>query len=181
MPHSAFIGMTMSGKTTLGIQTARGYQSQGYAVLVCDPKRNPDWRADWMTSNLLEFVDVAKRSTRCALFIEEAGNFGKIPEFEWLFTESRNWGHVAHYLSQFHRQVPPIVRGNIEHLYLFTAGKRCVQEFADEFAQPRIVDLVAQLRRHDFVRVSRFEDAKIQRLEMPGASTKPPTTRKKKK
>lgn len=166
MPHAGIIGMTTSGKTTLGIAMAHAYRKIGTPVLVCDPKRNPGWKADRLLTDIGKFIDLAKRSTRCALFVEEAGDFGKHPDFEWLFTQARNWGHVSHYLSQFHRQVPPIVRGNIERLFLFKAGHRCVEEFADEFAQPEIRGLVAKLQRYQFVQVERYGPPVVRSLDL---------------
>lgn len=158
MPHAAIIGMQGSGKTTLGLSMAQTYRRAGWAVLVLDPHLNPLWKADWMTDDLEKFLRKAKASQRCALFVEEVGDegdgkkaLGRRPGFSWLVTQAHHFGHVTHYLSQYHTQVPPVVRTNVKRLYLFAVGPVTAKEFAEQFAQPSLSDLVAGLAEKEFV------------------------------
>lgn len=149
--------MTKSGKTTLALESAHDWRRRGFGVLVLDKWKQSHWPASFITDSLETFLRVARRSQRCALFVEESGNFGRDPEFEWIVTQSRHWGHVAHYLSQYHTQVPPIVRANVERLFLFKCGLRAAKEWAEEFAQPEIVDLVKTLPRFHCIAANKHE------------------------
>lgn len=158
MPHAGVIGMQQSGKTTLALAMARGYRRAGYAVLVLDPHLNPHWQADWMTDQLPAFLRKAKNSQRCALFVEETGDesngekpIGKQPGFPWLVTQAHHLGHVTHYLSQYHAQVPPVVRCNVRRLFLFSVGLQSAKVWAEQLAQPTLPDLVMRLGDHEFI------------------------------
>jgi hypothetical protein len=164
--HTAIIGMTASGKTTLGREIARAHRAAGTPCLVLDPFCDPDWPANWRTASLAAFVAKARASRRCALFIEEVGDFGRDPAFSWLFTQARHWGHVTHYLSQYHAQVPPIVRANCERLLLFRTSTRAAELWAEEFAQDRIAELAATLPKYHFVAAGRYEAARVCTLKL---------------
>lgn len=168
MSHAAIIGMTGSGKTVLAREIARTHRKQGCGVLVLDPFRSPEWPADFITESMTAFLAKAKASRRCALFVEEAGDFGRTPEFAWLFTQARHWGHVTHYVSQYHSQVPPIVRSNCERLFLFRVSSRSAETWAEDFAQPEIGTLAAGLPRYHFVAAGRYAVPRVCTLRLTG-------------
>lgn len=158
MPHAAIIGMQGSGKTTLGLSMALEYRRAGWSTLVLDPHENPLWKADWMTPDLEKFLRKAKASQRCALFVEETGDegngekpLGRRPGFAWLVTQAHHYGHVTHYLSQYHAQVPPVVRTNVQRLYMFAVGLNTAKDFAEQLAQPGLPALVQNLKAKEFV------------------------------
>lgn len=159
--HEAIVGMTSSGKSVLGKAKAGAHRARGHGVLVCDPWRSPDWPADWITSSLSALRAKAEASRRCAIFIEEAGDYGRDPEFAWFFTQARHWGHATHYLTQYHAQVPPIVRSNCERLSLFRVAARSAAVWAEDFAQPEIAALAATLPRFHFVAAGRYDPARV--------------------
>lgn len=57
----------------------------------------------------------------CALFIDESGQtIGRYaPEMEWLATQSRKWGHKAHFITQRASQISPTLRNQCTNLFLF--------------------------------------------------------------
>tara|TARA_R110000803_G_scaffold188111_1_gene250512 strand:+ start:3766 stop:4386 length:621 start_codon:yes stop_codon:yes gene_type:complete len=164
--HLAIIGMTESGKSTLAHSIALNYMKAGIPVIVLEPRKSIQWPCTFQTDSLEEFLSVAKRSRKCAIFCEESGRFGRDPDFAWLFTESRQEGHVFHYLSQYHAQVPPIARTNCLRLALFLVGKKSAIQWADDFGQPEIAELNQQLPIYGFVSANRLRNPppKILRL-----------------
>lgn len=156
--HMAIIGMTESGKSTLAMALAREYLRQRIGVIVLEPRRSIRWPCTCQTDNMDQFLDLAKRSRRCALFAEESGRFGREQAFSWLFTESRQEGHVFHYLSQYHAQVPPIARTNCLRLSLFLVGQTSAKQWAEDFGQPEIATLNAQLPLYGFVAANRLRN-----------------------
>lgn len=165
--HAAIIGMTGSGKTTLAVAQARAYRTSGVPVLVLDPFASPAWPASWITDDPAAFLAKARASRRCALFVEEAGDFGRDPAFAWLFTQARHWGHLTVYVSQYHAQVPPIVRSNCERLFLFRVSGRSADFWADDFCQPEIATLAARLERYQFVLAGRYGEPRVATLRAP--------------
>lgn len=153
MPHAAILGKQRSGKTTLGLSMARQYRQQGYALLVLDPHLNPAWRADWMTDDLERFLVKVKRSERCILFVDESGDgqLGRQPGFEYLLTQAHHRGHVTHYLSQYFAQVTPVVRANVQRLFMFRCGPKSSKEWGEQFAIPQLPALVAQLPKYHWI------------------------------
>ncbi|MGH8019902.1 MAG: hypothetical protein ACREIA_16810 [Opitutaceae bacterium] len=164
--HSATIGMTGSGKSTLERARAAEFKRRGFGVLVLDPWTSPDWSCDFISDELDAFLRVVKRSRRCALFVEEAGDFGRDPRFAWLFTQARHWGHITHYVSQYHAQVPPIVRTNCERLHLFRVAQRSADVWADDFAQADIADLAGRLDRYQYVSAGRYGAPRVCMLRL---------------
>lgn len=169
MGHSTFLGMTGSGKSTLATARAQRFKQAGVFVLVLDPFGN-DWPCDFKTDDLSLFIAEAKAQRRCALFIEEAGDYGKDPNFLWLFTQSRHWGHVAHFICQRHTQVPPIVRDQCQNLFLFRCSATVAKIWAEDFAQPQIETLAARCPPYHFVAANRGQSAPLMCVLMPDGS-----------
>lgn len=114
--------MTESGKTTLARSLARRYQKKGIPVLVLDPYKSSAWNADYLTDCPDEFLETVKISKSCALFIDECGSFfdqGYSIPLLWIATNSRHYGHNAHFISQRAQQISPTVRDQCSHLFLF--------------------------------------------------------------
>lgn len=166
--HLAAIGMTESGKSTLCHAIAKDYIQTNVGVIVLEPRSSIKWPCTFQTDNLDTFLKVAKNSYRCALFAEESGRYGRLPEFEWLFTESRQNGHVFHYLSQYPAQVPPVARTNCNRLALFRVGMKVAKLYAEDYGQPEIAELVPKLPPYGFVSANRFGNPKpeIQKLKL---------------
>ncbi len=166
--HLGIIGMTESGKSTLAHSIASGYMEEGIGTIVLEPRASIKWPCSLQTDDPLEFLDIAKRSRSCALFAEESGRFGRDPAFSWLFTESRQEGHVFHYISQYHAQVPPIARTNCLRLALFLVGQRSAKEWAEDFGQPEIATLNARMPPFGFVSANRRNDPppKVKKLKL---------------
>ncbi len=119
------------------MQKAREAAAAGFNVLVCDPLW-AEWPCTWQTGSREEFVAVAKRSRRCALFIDEGGQtIKRDPEAEWLFTTARHWGHLTCVLVQGATQLLPIMRAQCSRLYLFGGqSPKSVEPWAEEFNAP---------------------------------------------
>lgn len=104
--HTLIAGTTMSGKTYLAQGLVRSYLKQGISSLVLDPLADKGWKesgAAFVTIDPMEFLDFAKRSKQCALFVDESGvnlRLGNMADMSWITTQSRHNGHLAHLLCQ---------------------------------------------------------------------------------
>lgn len=143
MAHSLLLGMTESGKTTLGTRLAHQYHAGGFGIIVLDPMGNPNWPAGertFRTSNPDEFLRVFWQSQRCMAFIDEAGE--SVGRFDDLMirtaTKGRHWGHSCHYMSQRGAQLSRTVRDQCSHLFLFTTALDDCKLHSNEWNKPEL-------------------------------------------
>lgn len=157
MAHSLILGMTESGKTTLAKQLAAYYKSQGIGVLVLDPLADPQWQADYRTSDVSEFLDMFWKSRRCAVFIDEAGE--AVGQFDKVMhktaTKGRHWGHSCHYISQRGTMIARTVRDQCSHLFLFTTALEDSKIHAAEWNSAELRD-ATKLPQGSYYHTTRF-------------------------
>lgn len=178
MAHSLFVGMTEMGKTTLARDLGTIYRRQGYKNIVLDPLRDPRWPADFITADSEEFIDVCRASKKCMLFMDEgAQSVGRYDiEMQWAATQSRHWGHSAHFICQGATQIAPVIRDNCSRVFVYHSGARNGKLLAEEFNAPDLEMCVSLLPHEYFCAVRggkctfhstkrRFEDAFTSHVE----------------
>ena len=129
--------MTQSGKTTLAKRLINQYKNDGTLSIVLDPLSDPEWGASFVTANNDEFLKAMITSRSCALFVDESGAaIGRYAgAMQKVATQSRHWGHKAHFITQRVTQLDPLIRGQCSTLFLFRVTKRDALAMADEFGQ----------------------------------------------
>lgn len=157
--HYGIVGMSESGKSTLGKILAKQFRKQGVKVAVLDPLKYSDWDCDFQTSNPDEFLRFAKRSKSHVLIIDEGGQaIGRYNRpMEWLLTTSRHLGHSCIVITQGVTQLPPIIRGQFSKIFLFTCSFENWQLIAGEYNRPEILKM-GRLEQGRFIVVTRFGD-----------------------
>lgn len=159
----------MCGKTTLAKSLAASFLASGVHVLVCDPLCD-EWPATWQTTNVQHLIDAAKKSRRCALFVDEAGvtvRRGRdAPDVEWLFTTARHWGHSTHVLAQTGIQLTPTMRAQCSRLYLFGSTQSAADLWASEFNEPGLA-AASTLPRFECLFKERFQPLRRVRVALP--------------
>jgi len=135
MAHVLILGMTLSGKTSLAKRLAPVYRAQGIKVGVLDPLGDPEWRADFQTSDPDVFLRAFWESRQCAWFIDESGDaVGKYDDaMIRTATRGRHWGHRLHYLTQRGAQLSRTVRDQCSSLFLFTTSLKDAKLHAEEW------------------------------------------------
>lgn len=139
--HWLIVGGTQTGKTTLAKELAAQYRAAGIPVVVCDPFKGKDWGANWITSDIDEFLAFAHNPRvclKCALFVDEGGMTlgGKNKwdsSYYWLTTTSRHHGHVAHIISTKGISVAPVLRESCANLAVFNVHVDYAKELARDF------------------------------------------------
>lgn len=151
--HILIVGITRSGKSTLAKQRAAAYVKQGIQCLVLDPHASR-WPVDsrYVFTDPLAFLAIAKRSQRCALFIDEGGeSIGRgrhARDMQWCTTGSAKYGHVTHLIAQAAQQLDPTIRSQCGRLFCFKQSRRNAELLADDFAEPRIMEAMELPRFH---------------------------------
>jgi hypothetical protein len=133
--------MTESGKTTLAKRLAARYKYNEVPVIVLDSLNDPEWNADFQTTDPDEFLRVFWSSRRCACFIDEAGDaVGRYNTvMQRTATRGRHWGHSVHYISQRGVQIAPTVRDQCGHIFLLTTSVADGKVHANEWNQPDLL------------------------------------------
>lgn len=125
MAHVLILGITWTGKTTLAFTLARMYKQKGTPRIILDPDMRKEWEIekdiDFITDDPEKFLAVCKANKSCALFIDESGQtIGRYSgEMQWVATNSRKWGHKAHFITQRATQLDPTVRCQCTSIFLF--------------------------------------------------------------
>jgi DNA helicase HerA-like ATPase len=167
--HILVAGQTLSGKTFLAKQLVANYKAKGVPVAVLDPLADPEWNADFETTNQAEFLDYAKENESHLLVIDEGGqSIGRYNQaMEWVATMSRHWGHRSVIITQSPKQIPTTVRGQCTTVYLFRVtppnSKVMFEEYgAEEFKEAH------KLPKYYFFKYTAFSPTKRLTLKTKG-------------
>ncbi|MBA3590474.1 hypothetical protein [Methylibium sp.] len=171
LDHALVLGITKSGKSTLLHWLAKLHHARGDGVLILDPRRDHGWPNDptrvRFARDAEHVLDLAKRSQRCALFIDESARMlGRDARFDWLTTESRHQGHVAYLSALRATMVLPSLRAQCARAFVFRQSLSDARELADQFAEPRLIE-AASLPRHQFIEVESCGGARRRMLTLP--------------
>jgi hypothetical protein len=155
--HGGLVGSTGGGKTYLAKILAEAYMQSGRFVLVYDPVGN-NYPCHFETKDIQALVEEAKHQKCCGIFVDESRRVAKDEDFDWLFTEARNWGHECHFICQRYTQVPPVVRENIYRLMLFRCNIKSAMAWDEELAtNGEIAEAVKRLQMYQFVEAYRLD------------------------
>lgn len=149
--------MTCSGKTTLAVNLSRIYKRKGYGVLVLDPLLDKRWNCDFLTDDANRFLESAKRSRNCKLFLDESGEtVGRYnDEMFWLATRARHFGHQSHFITQRVVQLNRTCRDQASHLFVFRVSTLDAKTLAIDWSNAEL-EYSSILNKFDFLYTTRF-------------------------
>lgn len=143
--HVLILGITETGKTTQAFRLARIYKAQGTPRLILDPDRRREWEieegVDFITDDPEKFLTVCKENKSCAIFADESGQMiGRYSkEMAWLATNSRKWGHKAHFITQRATQLDPTIRSQCSSCFIFQQSLMDCKILSQEFNRPALM------------------------------------------
>ena len=140
--HCLILGITDTGKTTLAFKLAGRYRLRGTPIIVLDPDLRQEWQADFITDDPEKFLQVCKMNQGAALFIDESGQtIGRYAgSMSWVATNSRKWGHKAHFISQRATQLDLTMRTQCSNLFLFKQSINDSKILSGEFVCPGLME-----------------------------------------
>lgn len=143
MIRGAIIGMSMSGKTTLAKHISRQYWLRGkIRSLVLDPNLDEEpygdhalifrdepkfWEVVWKSQGMLVIVD------------EAAETIKRNDDLTPVFTRLRHLHHKLLVVAHRATNLTPIMREQIDQVYLFRQSEKNCEIFAELFAEPALV------------------------------------------
>lgn len=162
MSHTLIVGKTESGKSTLGKILARQLRQNGSKVAVLDPFSDPEWPADFKTTDAAEFLRFSLDSRSHFLFVDEAAScIGRYDEqMVLLATGIRHCGHACTFITHRLAQLNKTLRSSCTHLYLFTCFRSDMKTAADEWDCPDLATMPRFPKGH-FAKLSDYGDTPI--------------------
>lgn len=152
MAHTLILGITGTGKTTLAFSIAQAYKAQGVPVYVLDPFKRAEWNADFITDDPDGFLDFVFTHKSAAVFVDESGDvIGRWSgDLQKLATQSRQFGHRVHFITQRAKQFDVNMRTQCENIFLFKQSPDDAKELARDFVAPSLID-AGSLRKGEFL------------------------------
>lgn len=189
MPHGAIIGLTTSGKTTLGKHLAASFIKAGIRTLILHKPREP-WPKEcvWFQTadpeKYLEILDqvgkenYAKKSSGitdprrvsdvCLMELADGIVDKYDSRFHYLYSAGRHDGHRCFYLSQRAAYVHPNIRENCESIYLFTVDWDAAKIWSTTFVDKALLK-APSLPPHSFMfKPNRYTPAAMKKLSLVG-------------
>lgn len=125
--------------------------------------------ASLVTDDMNKFMESAKKSKGCMLFVDESGEMiGRYKdETFWLATRSRHLGHVSHFISQRYVDVSKTVRDQCSHLITFRVANDDAKYLATIWAQPEL-ELASKLDKYQFIYCTRFSKPRFYQSTLNG-------------
>lgn len=168
--HSAYYGVSMSGKTTLARLLARQLAEKGHAGAVYDPTLTGTlgggWPQNWPVftdpDDFLDFIESDKCKGPIHLFIDEADELfaHEMKWNNWIAKKGRHFGYFLHVLSQRPKMIAPTVRSQLHRCYMFRLACEDANEIGRDYGHSGIDKI--SLDRGDFI-VLNSGTAQIQR------------------
>jgi hypothetical protein len=161
--HRAIVGGVGSGKTYYCQQTARAFKQAGIGVLVLHKPREPWPAASWQTDDPERFKTIYWKAKRCACFMELAdADVSKYDgDFVKMFTLGRHEGNRNFYISQYSKQVHPVIRMNCSSLVLFATHRSAAKMWAEEFNDDELLKACQLPPRWFYLKRSRYTPAEL--------------------
>jgi DNA helicase HerA-like ATPase len=149
--HVIIVGSTMSGKTTLARQISRELVKHKQMVIVYDPMHTATAGGDWgdVNSPFLKIYDDEEEwhnavwesqiESGTYVFVDEAAdifNHQKL-DYQWMLRKGRHAPHslVMHLITQRPKMVPPNIRTQMGHAYMFMLAPDDREELGKDLGQ----------------------------------------------
>ncbi len=165
MAHSACVGISMSGKSTLMRSLCGDARARGIGVGVLDPNWD-QWPADYQTDSLRAFLEWSKEARKCILILDECGEtLARDPESVWFGTRSRHWGHRCTFGCHMWTQLLPVLRNQCTTAYVFNQPPDEAVRLARHYNDP-ILERASTLKQGEFIHKVPFQPGKIRKLRL---------------
>lgn len=150
--HTGIFGPGLSGKTTLAKYISRaGWNGHGIKSVCLDIHREVWGDQAFVTSNPDEFEKVVWAEKSCFVFIDESSDtIDRDRGFTKFFTRIRHNGHKLFVMGHDGSSLLPVMRQQLQTLFLFRQSKDPAKEWAKLFGNDAIM-AACTLHQHEFL------------------------------
>lgn len=166
--RAGIFGPSQSGKTTLAkALSAEYWNAHKIKSLVLDP-----WLEDWgkhavVMADEEKFWASVWASTHCLVIVEEATQtINRDRDLTKVFTAIRHQHHKLIVVGHSGSSLLPVMRQQLETLFLFLQSQKSAQIWVEETACPDLIQATT-LGQFEFLHYQRFKPVKRLRLPPP--------------
>lgn len=165
--HVGIFGPGLSGKTTLAKMLSRQYWLSGIKSIVLDPVGDNWGPQAFATADPQKFLAMISAERQCAVFIDESSETidrdkTKTP----LFTRIRHNGHRMHVIGHDGMSLLPVMRQQLQTLFLFRQDRKPLKVWAELLSEPQILQ-AAELDQYEFLWCRLYERPVRMKLPNP--------------
>lgn len=152
------MGPKLSGKSTLAMTLSREYwRKHKMRSLVLDPNLDPWGPQAWVTDDEEKFWDVVWRTQQALVIVDEAGEtINRDKGLINVFTRLRHKHHKLIVIGHSGVNLLPIMRQQLDTLYLFRQAKPAAAMWAEDMTQEGFRGAVA-LEQFEFLYGEKFK------------------------
>lgn len=168
MDSCGIFGPKLSGKTTLAMALSREYwRKQRMRSLVLDPNME-DWgKQAWVTNDEQKFWSAVWKTEACLVIVDEAGEtINRDKGLIAVFTRLRHLHHKLIVIGHNGINLLPIMRQQLDTLYLFRQSPRAAAMWAEDMTQRGFV-AAEELGQYEFLYGEKFKPPVRQKLSLP--------------
>lgn len=169
MESGGIFGSKMSGKTTLAKSISVEYwKRHRMASLVLDPNRETWGTQAKAFTNEQEFWESVWNAKQPYLVVvdESTETIARNKELTPVFTRLRHLHHKLLVIGHHGTNLLPVMREQIDTLYLFRQSLEAGKIWAKIFMQAELLDKSVQLNQYEFVHTSLYGSPKVYRLKL---------------
>lgn len=167
MRNAGIFGPKESGKTTLARKLSAEYwQRFKVKSLVLDIFRE-DWgKQAWVTDSEEKFWPAVWKTQGCLIIVDEAAEtINRDKELIPVFTRLRHNHHRLIVIGHSGVNLLPIMREQLDTLYLFRQGRKAAAMWAEQFTQDDLLSATS-LSQYQFIFVRTYSGAKVCKLSL---------------
>jgi hypothetical protein len=165
MTSAGIFGPKLSGKTTLAIALSKQYwETHKMRSMVFDPHCEAWGEQAWVTANEDEFWPQVWKTKSNVIIVEEAATtINRSRELIPVFTRLRHCNHKLIIVGHSGTDLLPVMRQQLDTLYLFRQPEQAAKIWANTFADERIL-AATTLRQYEFLWCQMYGDPVKKRL-----------------
>lgn len=169
MTRGGIFGISLSGKTTLAKQISKTYHDK-YKMpsLVFDPFLD-DWGAHATVAGMdkeSDFWNTVWKSEKCLVIVDEAAmTLKRDRELIPVFTSLRHRGHKLLVIGHHGSDLLPVMRQQIDTLYLFRQNIKSGRVWSEEKADERLM-AATTLQKYEYLYCENFKEPRKFKSEL---------------
>lgn len=142
MVRGAIIGMSLSGKSTLAKHLSRAYwKNKKIRSFVLDPNLEQYGPHALVTNDEPKFWDMVWKTRGALVIVDEAAEtIARNDDLTPVFTRLRHLGHKLLVIAHRATNLTPIMREQVDTVYLFRQSEKNCEIFAEIMAEPGLLD-----------------------------------------
>ena len=161
MTRGGIFGISLSGKTTLAKNISRQYATRfNVPSLILDPHLETWGDHATVTDDEEKFWETVWKNRNCLVIVDEAAaTIRRERELIPVFTRLRHLGHKLLVIGHDGSDLLPVMRQQLDTLYLFRQDDDSVKWWIKKFADPRVA-AARELRQYEYLYCEMFKEPK---------------------